>query len=298
MKNRLWRGIAIGVIALGGFVGVARAQLEANLGGLEARNAVGYLRPLSTGLSASLSSAVFRTGHVPRQGFSLTVGLDAMTVGFSDEDRTFRPTDPVGFSSVQSVPVSTVIGDGRSVAVPGEAGTVLYYPGGFDLDHFGVAVPEVSVGSIFGTRLLLRYFAIDTGDSDLGDFRLFGIGAQHSLTQYFHDWPVDVAAGVFIHSFRIGDVVTLSSWHVNLTGSRQIGILEPYLGIGYDTADMDAEYTYSIDETEEVLEVDFARESSAHFTAGVTVGLAPVAFHIEYNAAAASGVALGVKLGI
>jgi hypothetical protein len=275
----------------------ASAQLEANLGGLAEQNAEGYLSPLPSALSGTMNSAIFRSGYVPREGFTFSVGVEAMAIGFDDADRTFVPSDPTGFSSTENVPVPTVIGNTTAVAVHGQAGTVLYYPGGFDLEYFGVAVPQVTIGSLFGTRAVLRYISVDLGDTDLGDFKLFGIGAQHSISQYFPEIPFDLAAGFFHQSMSIGDILDTKAFNLNATASRRYGVLEPYIGLGYDSFKMDAEYTYEAEGGDEKISVDFDRDSHIHLTFGLGLRVTGFGLNLEYNIAAENGVALGINFG-
>lgn len=276
----------------------AYAQLDANLGGLTEGNAYGYLQPLPTGLSTTLNSAVFKTGHVPLVGLNFTVGVVYMTAKFDDDDRTYLPTAPTGFQSAESKRVPTVIGDTEAMAVHGQGGTILYYPGGFDLEYFAIAAPQLTVGSVLGTRAVVRFVSFDTGNADVGEVKLFGIGAQHSISRYFKEWPVDVAAGVFYQTFKIGDIIETNALQLSITGSRAFGMLEPYAGLGYDSFDMDAEYTYESSGIEEEIKVDFDRESNLHLTLGVGFNLSFVRLNAEYNIAAASGLALGLGFGI
>lgn len=272
-------------------------QITDNLGGLTDQNIGGYLAPLNTGLSGTMNSAIFRTGDVPRIGLHVSVGLTAMAVGYEDGDRRYLPRDPTGFTSLEPTRVPTVIGDPGGVIVEGEDGLAQIYPGGFDLDGFEIAVPEVTIGSFFGTRALIRYVRLDLGDSELGDFRYLGVGGQHSISQWIPILPFDLAAGVFVQGFEIGDkVVTAHATHLDLTASRWLTFVQPYVGIGYDSIQIDAKYTdreypdLSFDATLE-------KETNAHLTLGVLGRITPVAVFLELNHGAATGVALGLSLG-
>ncbi|MCA9728550.1 MAG: DUF6588 family protein [Candidatus Eisenbacteria bacterium] len=292
---RLGVGIALVGLALAG--GTARAQLEANLGALNDENARGYLQPLATALSATLNASVFQTGDIPRSKPTFQIQANVMGVTFDDADRTYTPTDPPGFESSESVKAPTVIGDPDAVIQEGQAGTQLYHPGGFDLENFTIAAPQLSVGGFMGTKLLVRWISLDLGDADLGNLELFGIGGQHSLSQYFLEAPVDVAAGVMYQSFKIGDgLVDASTLQFNVTGSKRFGVIEPYVGIGYDTFDMKGEYTE--DTTGEGINVKFDRENNIHLTVGGRLNFNYVILHGEFNAAAESGVAAGLSVGL
>jgi len=285
------------VLALGLLSLPAGAQIEDNVLGLSDENLEGYVSPLSTGLSGTMNAAIFRTGYVPQQRFELSVGLAAMAIGYDDEDRLYRPTDPEGFQSLEQKDVPTIVGPSEGVLVPGESNLTRAYPGGFDLEGFEIAVPQLSIGSYFGTRAIVRYVAMDLGDADLGNFSYVGFGLQHSITQWFSHAPVDLAAGFLIQDFEIGeDIVAASAMHLNLTASRQFGILQPYVGLGYDSMELAVK---AEDEEDPELSIDFTLEdeSNAHLTLGLLARVAVVDVFFEFNAAAATGFALGFDLG-
>ncbi len=278
--------------------GSALGQLEENLGGMTNTNAEKYLAPLDTGLSGTLNSAIFRTGHVPRSNLTFTVGVAAMAIGFNDDDRTYVPTDPAGFTSLEPGPVPTVIGDPTGRTVAGQSGLYHAYPGGFDIGSFQLAVPQVTIGAIKGTRALVRYVAVDVGDAEIGDLRYLGVGVQHSLSQWLTNFPVDLAAGFFMHEIDIGDDLLKTRAHqINLTASREYGFLQPYIGIGLDSVQSDLKYT---DETSEDLSLDFSLETQndVRLTLGTLLRFSVLSLFAEFNAAAGTGFALGLDLGM
>ncbi|MCK4412813.1 MAG: hypothetical protein KAY32_04650 [Candidatus Eisenbacteria sp.] len=273
------------------------AQIEDNVLGLSDENLEGYLSPLNTGLSGTMNSAIFRTGFVPQQRFDLSVGLAVMAVGFGSEDQTYLPTDPDGFTSLEPTKVPTIIGDPAGMIVEGESGLSQIYAGGFDLDGFEIAAPQISLGTVMGTRATLRYMAADLGDAELGDFSYYGVGAQHSISQWFDDFPVDLAAGFFFQGLTIGDgVVDASTLHLNLTASRQYGIIQPYVGVGYDSSELsvDAE---DEDNPEESISATLEKQNNFHLTLGAMARLSFVGLFFEFNAAAGTGFALGLDFG-
>lgn len=273
------------------------AQLTDNLGGLTDENLDGYLGPLKTGLSGSMNSAIFRTGDVPLMGVNISIGLSAMAIEYDAEDKTYMPADPAGFTSLVPSEVPTVVGALGGMIVEGQDGLAQVYPGGFDLDGFSIAVPELSIGSFLGTRALIRYIALDLGDSELGDFRYFGIGAQHSISQWLPLLPVDLAAGFFVQGFKIGDdVVNAKATQLNVTASKKFTFLQPYVGLGYDSLQLDAKYEDD-DDPELNFDVGLEKETNSHLTLGVLGRIAFLSVFFEYNSGAATGLALGFSLG-
>jgi hypothetical protein len=277
----------------------ASAQIDANLGALTAENVKGYLGPLPTALSGTLSTSIFQSGNVPKSGITFSIGVKAMVAGFDDKDRTYTPTSPPGFSSSTQVKAPTVIGDVNAVQQDGDNGTVLYHPGGFDVQSFGLAVPQLTIGNILGTQAVVRWVRADVGDSDFGEVSLFGAGLQHSISQYFEGLPVDLAAGAFYQKFTIrDDLMDTKLWHVDVTASKNISFMQPYIGLGYDSFDMSVRYeptTGGSSGTE--LDVKFDTKSNVHLTAGAQIKLAILKLNAEFNQAATTTVAVGLSLG-
>ncbi len=292
----------IGLLAIPALVFVAApasAQLETNLSTLSGDEAEGYLEPLSSGISGMLNTAIFRSGDVPFAGLELSLDVKAVVISFDDGDRTYTTPDVPGFGSTEA---PTVIGNTSSVAQTGPGGATLQYPGGFDLEKFGVAVPQLTIGSVLGTRAIIRYVSLSLGDEDedLGDFTLWGIGGQHSISRYLPGFPLDVAAGVMYQQFSIGedDLVKANALALNVTGSKKFGAVitfEPYVGIGLDSFSMDAEYTAEDDTS---IAVEFDRQNDFHGTIGANVNLPILKVHGEISTAATNGYAVGVSFGI
>jgi hypothetical protein len=296
--KRTTSGLLAGLALLSLGATTASAQLEANLSSLTGDQAQGYLGPIATGLSAAMNSGIFRNGRVPVAGLNLTVDLEASRISFSDDDRVYATPEGGAFPSID---VPTVIGDTHAVPSDAPSGASFIYPGGFDLDAFGLAVPQLTIGNVAGTRAIVRYISLSLGDEDeLGDFKLFGIGGQHSLNQYLTALPFDAAVGLMWQNFQIGsDIVDATATAFNVTGSKKFGMavsVEPYVGLGLDSFTMTSEYTTT--STDETLKVEFDRQNDFHFTLGTGINFPGVKLHGELNVAAATGFAGGLSFGI
>lgn len=294
-KRRVWPASILCLVMLLG-AAPAHAQLTDNLGGLTDENFPGYLGPLNTGLSGTMNAGIFRTGYVPTTGFGLRGELIVMAVGFNDEDRTYKPIDPDGFTSIEPTDVPTVIGSPDGVSVSGQDGLTQIFPGGFDLDGFELAVPQITIGSIFGTRAVIRYIAFDVGDSDIGSLSYFGIGGQHSISQYMPALPVDIAAGFLWQSFEIGDILDAKATHMNVTASKQYRFFRPYIGLGIDTMQTEAKYDDE-DDPDNSFDVTLDRQTDPRLTAGVAATVPYFSVFLEVSSAAATSVALGLSIG-
>jgi hypothetical protein len=104
---------------------------------------------------------------------------------------------------VKTAEVSTLFGPTDPVEVTGDAGTVYVFPGGLNVSMLPFAVPQLTVGSVFGTDLTVRYFAYSTNE-DIGKLNLFSWRLRHSISQYVPVLPLDLAVGFYCQQFRLG----------------------------------------------------------------------------------------------
>jgi hypothetical protein len=286
----------------------AAAQVEDQLSAYLGRNATGYLQPLADAFGAGLNDAFYRTAYIPETAVRVSLEVLVMGVTFSDDDRTFRATTEQGFAPETTVDAPTIVGPGEAVIVPGQGGTSYAFPGGFDLNSFGLAVPQIRLSSFKGTEAVFRYIAVNTGDAELGDLSLYGIGARHSVSQYFdEDFPVDIAAGFLWQSFSVGeneagdDLIATSAFTAGVQGSKRLpagfATVEPYTALSIDTFKMDVAYEADVGEEEVDVDLDFERSTSLHWTVGLSLNLVAVAVYGEYNVASQNSFSFGVALG-
>lgn len=228
----------------------------------------------------------------------MNLEVKTMVVKFGDSDRIFRATTEDGFNPAQEADAPTVIGDTSAVVVPGDAGTAAVFPGGLDIGSLGIAVPQLTIGSVSGTQAVLRYIALNTGDAEIGDLSLMGFGLRHSLSQYWSNAPVDLAAGFLWQKFKLGDeLVDATATNLGVQASKQFSILEPYVGLSYDLFSMSVKYESRATDPPTTLDVDFDSTTSAHLTAGLGLNLAVVHLHGEVNVASQTSYLLGLSLG-
>lgn len=280
------------------------AQIEDQLSAYTGRNATGYLQPLADAFGADLNDGLYHSAHIPKLGVNISLEFRVMSVLFGDDDRTFNAVTESGFVPEQIVQAPTVVGPGTAVIVSGEGGTRFAFPGGFSLNSFAIAVPQLRIGSFHGTQALIRYFAMDTGDVELGDISLFGIGVRHSISQYLAPmFPVDIAGGFFWQSFSLGentrgsDLISTNAFSIGVQASRRFVVLEPYGGLSLDTFSMDVSYESDVLGTTESIDIDFGSSTNLHLTLGLGLNLTYAKGFFEYNIAGQNSFSFGIALG-
>jgi hypothetical protein len=277
------------------------SQLEDNLSAYVGRNAEGYLGPLRNSLGAGMNSGIFMYPHVPRAGFHIRLDLRGMLVNIGDDDRTFRATTDPTFGDPQEVDVPTVVGDTEGVTVmdPG-TGAIFTFPGGFDIDRFAFASPQLTVGSVAGTELIARWAAADFGDdAEVKDVELFGIGARHSISQWMPNLPLDVSAHLLHQSLQIDDdLIDATALTFGVVGGKTFGMAAVYAGLSYDSIDLDSTYEGRIDGEAQTIELDLEKDSGVRASLGATLRLGFVHLNGEFHLADQTSLSVGLGLGL
>ncbi len=291
--------LMISHIAIGG-------DLEDRLSTYGKENAKGYLRPLVNAIGTDLNGGLFHSAKIPMLSFYASLEVHVVSVLFQDADRTFEATTEEGFSPRMKVTVPTVVGSGEAVAVEGDNGTSQAFPGGFELNSFALVVPQLRFGSVFGTEGLVRYFAWKSEDEELGKISYLGFGLRHCISRYLPPLPVDLAAGFFWQKLTLGksstddDLLSAKAQSIGVVASKRFGrrfmFLEPYAGFSIDTFSMDVSYTS--DDDEEEIDVDFGRTTTARLTMGLSARLGVLNAYADYNLAKQRSFSLGIGLGM
>jgi hypothetical protein len=253
-------------------------------------------------LGADMCAGLYHSARIPERRLQIGLEITVMSARFSDADKTFRAVTENGFRPEQSTEVSTVVGPTEAVYVDGESGTQFAFPGGFDLESFDFAVPQLRVGSLYGTEALIRFGFLYPGDANLGGFSLYGVGLRHSVSQYINGSPVDIAVGATWQRFSLGDnerggdLVSAQAWTVGFQTSKRFSWLEPYAGVAYD--DFGLDLSYKGDTAEDTIEMSLDSRDHFHMTLGLSANVSFVAFHGQYNIGGQDAFALGLAIGV
>lgn len=279
----------------------AWSQIEGNLSVYSENNAKGYLEPLKKAMGAGIASGMYMSAHLP-ETFSFRVSATGMLVNFGDDDKTFSATTEDYFpvrTTVDNAP--TVVGPEAGVTVTDEpSGAQFTFPGGLNMSRLGLAVPQVTAG-FMGTEAMVRWIAFETGDTEIGEISVWGIGGRHSISRYFDEFPVDLAGMVFYQSFDVGDDLLDSSlFTLGAQASKRFpGIpIEPYGGLALDFYNMKAKYDQTVQGETRPVTLDYGTDTNLHLTLGAALHFAFVHLNGEINIADQFSFAFGLALGI
>jgi hypothetical protein len=261
----------------------------------------GYTAPFVDAFGASLNSGWYSTANV-EDGLDIFVGVKAMLMPIPDDGKTFNIASPYD-GVIQQVP--TAFGSKDEIAISNAPANVEpnKYPGGFDFSLAPMLVPHLSVGNIFGTRVMLRWLPpVKLGD--MGDFSFFGLGVQHSLNRYIPVLPLDVSAMVAYQNLSLGDILTTKAFTFGAQASKTFAILTVYGGVAYESSTMSFTYTAtytdpnntSVTVTKPVA-FDISGTNSARATVGIALSLAIIKINADYSFASQPVASVGFGIG-
>lgn len=143
-------------------------------------------------------------------------------------------------------------------------------PSGGNMSAIAAMVPQVEIGSLFGTEMLVRCIPpIDLGKY-VGKFSFWGLGLKHSISQYFPESSYRIDEQGFKQPAPIFDLcvqfvgqgshltntvgetnaeLTANAvmWDANIHASKSIpGILDVYTGLSYEKLFINSSYLFYI----------------------------------------------------
>lgn len=151
------------------------------------------------GLAVDLVKRLFHkavdSGHVRVPAVAPTVfGNDPTDITIDREYlQQLVRTDPEFATLYNLLPQSTrQMVDSLILKLP----STLSLPPGQNMHTIVAAVPQLEIGALAGTELLVRYIPPVVFDQNIGRFSFWGIGLRHSISQYLRDPLFDIAVQV------------------------------------------------------------------------------------------------------
>src|SRR5687767_5397076 len=291
-------GVAVTTIAK-----PARAQsgLESVIEQYSGARIQGYIQPLADALVANLSIGYINSATSPRK-FSFSLEAVAMTAKISESMRMYTATTPDGFQPATHE-TSTIFG---GPAQPVQHSTLpgISYRGAdglVDAEYFPTAAPQLRIGGLAGTEVVIRYASSSMvpflEDEDFPDLTLWGIGVQHSISQYLK-LPIDLSVAASLNSLKFGDIVDLSSTSFGVNVGRSFGLLGVSGGIVSDGGTMNLTYTSTDPDGAGSVDVDLDVKRSVRFRAGAALNFGFIRLFGDAAFGDIVSYAAGLRLGI
>jgi len=173
-----------------------------------------------------------------------------------------------------------------------------------DLSFVPLAAPQLSIGTVLGTRATVRYIpTINLSsipgaslflDEDFGKISYFGFGLQHNPGVFLPTpLPLDVAVAFYTQTFKIGeDFLKVKTTAFGVNASKKLGIgpinITPYAGFMLEKSTIDIAYVYEIESllgTPQEIDIDlhFEGENKSRITLGISVKLLLFNINADYN---------------
>jgi hypothetical protein len=263
-----------------GATGYAQSDLEKTLQLFKQSEVTGYIQPLADLFGANMNAGMFHSAEIP-SGFHLSVELVGMGSMVGDNQKNYTLNSPAGFNPV-NFSTATMFGGKRDSVV--DTNTKLKYFGiadGFvNTSIFPLGAPQITIGNIYGTRAIVRFIATPSMNA-FPSATLWGIGLQHSISQYVPSIPLDVAAHVFYSKFSFGDLVNFSGTSIGVEASKSLSILRVYGGLAWEKSSMELKYAPA---NATIPAVDITMNGANNFRATVGLGLHIIFFSVFADA--------------
>ncbi|MEN9444588.1 MAG: hypothetical protein RIS47_1478 [Bacteroidota bacterium] len=292
MKN--WKLILLLIVGLFSMEGMQAQSISNILSKYTDTNGKMFVQPLADVFGANMNTGLFSGAYIPSKKFTMSLNVVTMLAIVPQSKKTFMATpidDAFGTSPVET---ATIFGSPNGAVLIGPAGTKYYFPGGFELSQVPFATPQLTIGSLYGTDLSVRFAAYNIG-GDYGKFSFIGYGLRHSISQYFEGLPVDLAVGYYYQRFKVGTLFDATSSFISAQVSKDLSVFTFYGGLGMETSTFDVMYEFSPGDS---FNVNTKGKNSVRATLGVKANLGPVRLNVDYNMADQSVLSVGLGFAI
>lgn len=127
-------------------------------------------------------------------------------------------------------------------------------PQGLNINSIVAGMPQIEIGSLFGTELTLRYIPrIDLG-KNIGKFTFWGVGLRHSISQYIPNPYIDFAIQVAYQGTNLQNTIGVTNaklnananfFNANIHFSRRFSKnFEVFSGLSYEYIHINTDFTY------------------------------------------------------
>ena len=168
-----------------------------------------------------------------------------------------------------------------------------------------IAIPQLSIGTIHGTRAIFRYIPPMKFDEDLGEVKYFGFGVQHNPNVWLGaPLPIDIAVGYYTQKLEVGNYLTATTNAFGVNASKKFGgrllSFTPYAGLMMESATIELNYNYLVDTPagpEEIpISFDLEGKNKNRITLGFKVGIPLIQLNVDYNIGQQNAASAGLML--
>ncbi len=133
-------------------------------------------------------------------------------------------------------------------------------PSGSDMSMIFAGVPQLEIGSLWGTEALIRFIPPVHMSREIGDFAFWGFGLKHSISQYFNksdetsDRLFDLAVQAVYQGTHLKNTIGVTNseltadatiWNFNIHASKSFeNIIDIYTGISFEFVNIKSNFKY------------------------------------------------------
>jgi len=296
--------LACSVCAMFLITGTARAQsgssVEEALKQFVGETVKGYAQPVADLFGANLNSGFQHSASIGKNGFHFKFEIIAMGALVGDKQKTYSQKAPDGFEPA-TFETATIFG-GKAAVVQGTGNSAgLTYRGTadgvIDTPIMPLAAPQITIGDFYGTRAVVRLLPIPkVGDNGFPSGTFWGLGVQHSISQYLPSLPVDIAGHVFYSKVTLGDLIDASGISIGVEGGKSFSVLDVFAGVSWEKSSLKLAYTPT-DVNFSPVSIDFDGANSFRFTVGLGLNLGPISLFGDANFSSVTSFSAGIGFG-
>jgi hypothetical protein len=291
--------VLVGVLFLLAPETSAQTALEKAIQQYNSSAITGYIQPIADLFGANMHAGYYHSAYIPHSGFSIGIDLIGMGAIVTDDQKSYKATAPAGFSP-STFETATVFG-GKGTTIAHSTISGLEYKGSdgiINTSIFPLAVPQLRIGSLYGTEAVVRFIAVPAvSENKFPVITLWGVGLRHSISQYIPQSPLDIAASGFYSNFHVGDLIKANGLSLGLQASKSIKILILYGGFSWEKSSMDLSYA-STDPTQPApVSVSMTGANKFRATVGVGVSIGILKIFADANFGSITNYSGGIGFG-
>lgn len=233
-------GAMISVMLLIVPAALAQNPFEDAVEQLNSDNVKGYLQPWVTSFGTDLNSGFYHTADIGTLGLTIRIDFIGMGTFIGDKQKKYKTKNPFDGTEVET---ASIFGERGTVVSPDSLVLYQFQNGQVKTSFIPFAVPQITIGDLYGTQGIFRFIQLPEMNN-IPKVSLIGFGARHSISRYLPTVPVDLAAGLYFQSLKIGDLFEASTFALGAQVSKKFAALTLYGGLQYESISMDIGYNY------------------------------------------------------
>jgi hypothetical protein len=277
----------------------SQTDLETALKQYNSETVKGYIQPLADMFGANMQAGLYHSAAIPSSGFHFSFQIIGMGSMLDDSQKEYVAPTPEGWTPATFKTATIFGGKGTEVShatIPG-----LKYKGSdgiFNTKFVPLAVPQITIGSLYGTEVSIRFVPIPKmSEEKFPSGSLWGVGLRHSISQYIDHSPLDIAVGGFVSSFKFGDLIDFKGYSFGAQASKELSILTLYGGLSYEKSDMNLKFQTTDPTVPPLVDMNLGGANTFRATVGAHLSLWIIHLFADANFGSVTNFSAGIGLG-